>query len=85
MTATDLTIQYLPTGWRRDLDTFMAERAAGMNAYMLTRHRLASVARMYALSDADLRAMGLARRDIPAFVFEDMLPDEPVHARGHRA
>lgn len=75
MTETEPTVQFIPATWRHDLDVFMAERAPGMNAYMLTRHRLASVARMHALSDAELAAMGLRRRDIPAFVFEDMLPD----------
>ena len=28
---------------------------------------------MYVLSDSELAAMGLARKDIPAFVFEDIL------------
>ncbi|RXV66541.1 hypothetical protein C6W92_03490 [Roseovarius sp. A46] len=74
MTETDLTVRFLPATWRRDLDLFMAERAPGMNAYMLSRARLSSVARMHALSDAELAAMGLARRDIPAFVMEDILP-----------
>jgi len=74
MTETDLTVRFLPAGWRHDLDLFMAERAPGMNAYMITRARLASVARMHALSDAELAAMGLDRRDIPAFVMEDILP-----------
>jgi uncharacterized protein YjiS (DUF1127 family) len=41
---------------------------------MLTRARLASVARLHAMSDAELAAMGLDRRDIPAFVMEDILP-----------
>jgi len=53
----------------------MAERAPGMNAYMLTRQRLLSVAQMHSLSDSELAAMGLCRADIPAFVFEDLLPD----------
>lgn len=74
MTETDLTVRFLPATWRHDLDLYMAERAPGMNAYMLTRARLASVARMHALSDADLSEMGLARRDIPAFVLGDILP-----------
>lgn len=73
MTETDLSVQFLPATWRHDLDLFMAERAPGMNGYMLTRHRLVSVLRMHALSDADLAGMGLKRGDIPAFVFEDIL------------
>lgn len=75
MAETDLTTRFLPPTWRRDLDLFMAERAPGMNAYMLTRQRLLSVARMQSLSDSELAAMGLCRADIPAFVFEDLLPD----------
>ena len=74
MTETDLTLHLLPATWRRALDLFMAERAPGMNGYMLTRARLASVARLHAMSDAELAAMGLDRRDIPAFVMEDILP-----------
>ncbi|GAW34812.1 hypothetical protein RA2_01864 [Roseovarius sp. A-2] len=75
MAETDLTPRFLPAGWRRDLDLFMAERAPGMNAYMLTRRRLLSVAQMHSLSDSELAAMGLRRADIPAFVFEDLLSD----------
>lgn len=75
MTADRLDPRFLPAGWRRDLDTFLAERAAGMNAYMLSRRRVESVMRLQALSDRDLAAMGLSRADIPAFVFEDLLTE----------
>lgn len=54
---------------------FLAERAAGMNGYMLSQRRVESVMRLQSLSDRDLAAMGLKRRDIPAFVFEDVLPE----------
>ncbi|MDR9393006.1 DUF1127 domain-containing protein [Roseovarius sp. SYSU LYC5161] len=74
MTSNIPEIGFLPTSWRRDLDLFLAERAQGMNAYMLSRNRLASVARLAMLSDAELAELGLAREDIPAFVFEDILP-----------
>jgi hypothetical protein len=74
MTDPDPAIQFLSATWRRDLDLFLAERAPGMNAYMLGRTRLASVLRMQAMSDAELAALGLRRADIPAFVFEDILP-----------
>ena len=40
MTADRLDPRFLPAGWRRDLDTFLAERAAGMNAFMLSRRRV---------------------------------------------
>ena len=74
MTDHDLTIAFARPGWRADLDLYLVERAPGMNGYMLSRARLASVARMSLLSDADLAELGLTRADIPAFVFEDLLP-----------
>ncbi|WP_294615303.1 DUF1127 domain-containing protein [Roseovarius sp.] len=74
MAEQDLHTRFLPAQWRRDLDLFLAEHAAGMNAYLITRTRLESLVQMYALNDSELAAMGLARRDIPAFVFEDILP-----------
>lgn len=75
MAHTNVQTRFLPANWRYDLDLYLAERAAGMNGYMIARPRLASVARLNSLSDAELAAMGLQRRDIPAFVFEDILPD----------
>lgn len=75
MTEPDLQIQLLTPAWRRDLDLFMAEHAPGMNAYMLTRHRLSSVIRLHSMTDRQLAGMGLTRADIPAFVFEDLLTD----------
>lgn len=74
VTTFHLDIGFMPAGWRRDLDLFLAERAPGMNGYVLSRNRLASVARLSMLSDAELDELGLARADIPAFVFEDILP-----------
>ncbi|WP_297772479.1 DUF1127 domain-containing protein [uncultured Roseovarius sp.] len=75
MADTDLNTRFLPARWRHDLDLYLAERAAGMNGYILARQRLASVAHLQSLSDYDLSRMGLRRADIPAFVFEDILPD----------
>jgi len=74
MTEKKVEIGFAAPGWRTDLDRFMAENAAGMNGYMLTRRRLACVIRLHGLSDAALAGMGLSRADIPAFVFEDVLP-----------
>ena len=76
MTLYATTTHFLPAGWRRDLDLFLAERAAGMNGYMLARNRLVSVMRLNAMSDRELAAMGLRRADIPAIVFEGLLPEE---------
>lgn len=75
MAETDLTPRFMPAHWRRDLDLFLAERAAGMNGYLLARQRLASVAHLQSLNDSELASMGLKRADIPAFVFEDMLSE----------
>ncbi|SFO01057.1 hypothetical protein SAMN04487859_11334 [Roseovarius lutimaris] len=74
MADQDLHTRFLPVTWRRDLDLFLAEHAAGMNGYMISRKRLASLVEMYSLSDSELAAMGLMHKDIPAFVFEDILP-----------
>jgi hypothetical protein len=76
MTTYGMTPRFLPAGWRRELDLFLAERAAGMNGYMLARNRVASVMRLNAMTDRELAAMGLRRADIPAFVFEELLPEE---------
>ena len=75
MTDPDVQIHYLQRQWRRDLDLFLTEHVPGMNAYMLSRSRLSSVARLHGMSDRQLAAMGLTRADIPAFVFEDLLTD----------
>lgn len=73
MTEMEIEIGFASADWRRNLDRFLAEKAAGMNGYILSRARLASVARLHNLSDAELAGMGLDRADIPAFVFEDLL------------
>ena len=73
MTDMDLQIHQLPPHLQSDLDLFLAENVPGMNAYMLSRNRLSSVARLHAMSDRQLAGMGLTRAEIPAFVFEDLL------------
>ena len=75
MTEQNLHVALLPHGWRAALDQYLAERAHGMNGYLITRQRLASIAQMHSLSDAELAEMGLRRADIPAFVFEDVFPE----------
>ena len=75
MTDPTIDIGFVPQQWRRNLDLYLAERAPGMNAYMISRARLASVARLHMLSDAELAKLDLTRAGIPAFVFEDLLPD----------
>jgi hypothetical protein len=73
MTDLDVHIHFLPPHLQSDLDLFLSEHAPGMNAYMLSRSRVSSVARLHAMSDRQLAGMGLTRAEIPAFVFEDLL------------
>ncbi|MFU8777355.1 MAG: DUF1127 domain-containing protein [Roseovarius sp.] len=75
MAETEIKTRFMPADWRRDLDLFLTERAAGINGYLLARPRLASVAHLQSLSASELAAMGLSRSDIAAFVFEDILPE----------
>lgn len=75
MTEPDVKVGFGPASWKQDLDLYLADRAAGMNAYLIRRTRLAGIARLNAMSDADLADLGLQRQDIPAFVFEDILPE----------
>lgn len=75
MTETTISIAFADPTWRSALDRYLAEHAHGMNGYMISRMRLASVARMNQMSDAELAALGLSRDGIPAFVFEDLLPE----------
>ncbi len=70
-----ISIAFCTPEWRSALDLYLAERAHGMNSYMLSRSRLASVARMHLFTDEELADMGLTRGEIPAFVFEDVLPE----------
>ena len=55
------------------LDTFFAELGQGFNAYLATQPRLKEIERLYALNDAELAEMGIARDDIPRHVFRDLL------------
>ena len=55
------------------LDTFFAELGQGFNAYLASRPKLVEIERLYALTDAELAEMGLARDEIPRHVFRDLL------------
>lgn len=56
-------------------DLFFTERGLGYNPAELKRARAAELARLDALPDAALRAMGLTRARIPGYVFRDILPN----------
>ena len=63
----------LSPGMRNALDRFFAELGQGFNAYLASRPKLVEIERLYALTDAELAEMGLARDDIPRHVFRDLL------------
>ena len=56
-------------------DLFFTERGLGYNPAALKRARAGELARLDALPDAALRAMGLTRARIPGYVFRDILPN----------
>ncbi|MFD1344121.1 hypothetical protein [Litorisediminicola beolgyonensis] len=55
------------------IDLFFTERGQGLNPTMLKRRRLLDICRLDAMSDADLRRVGLRRDEILAHVFRDLL------------
>lgn len=57
------------------LDAFFAGRGLGLNPALAARSRLRELARLDALPDAALAAMGLTRARIPVYVFRDLLPE----------
>jgi len=61
-----------PGGLRDRLDRFFAGIGQGFNAFLVVRSRRAELARLEAMSDAELARMGLRREDIPRYVFRDM-------------
>lgn len=56
------------------LDAFFASRGLGLNPALAARERMGELARLDALPDAALAAMGLTRARIPGYVFRDLLP-----------
>lgn len=54
------------------LDLYFLSMGMGVNAYGLTRDRREILYWLNAKSDAELALMGLARPEIPAFVFRDL-------------
>jgi len=54
------------------LDAYFLAMGMGINTHLLRRERREILLWLNAKSDAELALMGLARRDIPAFVFRDL-------------
>ncbi|WP_066703962.1 hypothetical protein [Celeribacter ethanolicus] len=57
---------------RARLDLFFATLGQGVNAYAVRRKRLGELARLDALSNEELLAMGITRDRIPHYVFRDL-------------
>ena len=56
------------------LDSFFATDAPGCNAYLLRQGHEAEFARLHALPDGALLAMGLSRDRLARYVFRDLFP-----------
>lgn len=54
-------------------DTLMLEAGQGFNPYMLRRAHAADIRRLDAMSEAELKARGIRRIDIPRLVLADLL------------
>ena len=59
-------------GLEARLDAYFLGLGMGLNTHLLRRERRDILLWLNAKSDAELALMGLARRDIPAFVFRDL-------------
>jgi hypothetical protein len=57
------------------LDSYFLTMGLGLNTHLLRRERREILLWLNAKSDAELAVMGLARPDIPAFVFRDLFGD----------
>lgn len=65
-------IAILTPSLRARLDLFFTTLGQGVNAYAVRRKRLYELARLDAMSDEDLLAMGITRDRIPHYVFRDL-------------
>ncbi len=54
------------------IDRYFLSMGMGVNAHALTRERRDILLWLNAKSDAELALMGLARAEIPSFVFRDL-------------
>lgn len=72
MQTDQITVRFPHPGWRQRLDLYFADLGQGMNAGLMIRNRLAEVAALETLSDAELALLGMDRSDIPARVFKDV-------------
>ncbi len=75
MTMNSISQPSMNRGIRAQLDAFFVGLGQGFNAYLESNSRMQEIARLNALSDADLTAMSLKREDIPRHVFRDLFYD----------
>jgi hypothetical protein len=54
------------------LDSYFLGLGLGLNTHLLRQERRDILLWLNAMSDAELARMGLARADIPAYVFRDL-------------
>jgi uncharacterized protein YjiS (DUF1127 family) len=66
------TTHIADTGIRSGFAHFFAALGTAMTSYMERRSRADQIARLNALSDAQLAKLGITRDGIPAYVFRDM-------------
>lgn len=59
-------------GLRDRIDAFLAAMGQGFNAYLERRSRKDEIARLEAMSDAELARLGIARDRIVHHVFRDL-------------
>ncbi|QRN81299.1 MAG: hypothetical protein JK586_07635 [Nocardiopsis sp. BM-2018] len=61
------------------LDSYLVSVGLGFNPGQDRRAREAALARLDALPDGALHAMGLNRAALPAHVYRDLIPKGPFH------
>jgi len=66
------TTHIADAGFRASVASFFAAFGRGMVTYMERRSRADQIARLNALSDAQLAKLGITRDTIPAYVFRDL-------------
>lgn len=75
MATENINFKIVPAGWRNAVDLYFLNKGQGVNAYVVRRRRMADIARLWAMDDAELGQLGLTRSDIIPFVFDDLFPD----------
>ena len=68
---TPVQMSFVP-GLEARLDAYFLGLGMGLNTHLLRQERREILLWLNAKSDAELALMGLARPDIPAFVFRDL-------------